>query len=63
MITSLVFILAGITAWCVASLALALIVGPLVRSADRTAVRSGAGAQRLAQPSTGAIQLPFSMPR
>jgi len=31
MLESLVWILAGITAWCVASLALALIVGPLVR--------------------------------
>jgi len=31
MLDSIVWILAGITAWCVASLALALIVGPLVR--------------------------------
>ncbi|HEY8319184.1 MAG TPA: hypothetical protein VIG76_10160 [Amnibacterium sp.] len=31
MLESLVWILAGITAWCVASLALALTVGPLVR--------------------------------
>lgn len=31
MLDSLVWILAGITAWCVASLALALIVGPIVR--------------------------------
>jgi hypothetical protein len=28
-------VLAGVTAWCVASLALALVVGPMIRSADR----------------------------
>lgn len=35
MLFSLVWVLAGITAWCVASLALALIVGPMVRASDR----------------------------
>jgi hypothetical protein len=35
MLFSLVWVLAGITAWCVASLALALVVGPMIRSADR----------------------------
>jgi hypothetical protein len=35
MLFSLVWVLAGITAWCVASLALALIVGPMVRAADQ----------------------------
>jgi hypothetical protein len=35
MLFSLVWILAGITAWCVASLALALIVGPMIRTADQ----------------------------
>jgi hypothetical protein len=33
MLFTLVWVLAGITAWCVASLALALLVGPLVRGA------------------------------
>lgn len=36
MLTTVVLVLAGITAWCVASLALALIVGPMVRKADRS---------------------------
>lgn len=31
MLDSIVWILAGVTAWCVASLAFALLVGPLVR--------------------------------
>jgi len=31
MLESIVWILAGVTAWCVASLAFALLVGPLVR--------------------------------
>ena len=57
MLTTLVLVLAGITAWCVASLALALIVGPMVRRADRTA-----GADRRVvverRPLTGAISLP-----
>jgi hypothetical protein len=35
MLYSLVWVLAGVTAWCVASLALALVVGPMIRSADR----------------------------
>jgi hypothetical protein len=61
MITSLVWILAGITAWCVASLALALVVGPLVRSKDRSAARTGVVATRLTQPATGAIPLPLSI--
>ena len=56
----MVLVLAGITAWCVASLALALIVGPMVRKADRTR-----GADRAARviverrPLTGAIPLPL----
>jgi hypothetical protein len=58
-LTTLVLVLAGITAWCVASLALALIVGPMVRKADRTA-----GAERTVRmpersPLTGAIPLPL----
>ena len=57
-LTTLVLVLAGITAWCVASLALALIVGPMVRRADRTrtADRSVRVAER--RPLTGAIPLP-----
>jgi hypothetical protein len=35
MLYSIVWVLAGVTAWCVASLALALVVGPMIRSADR----------------------------
>jgi hypothetical protein len=35
MLYTLVWVLAGITAWCVASLALALVVGPMIRTADR----------------------------
>lgn len=35
MLYSLVWVLAGLTAWCVASLALALLVGPMIRNADR----------------------------
>ena len=59
MVTSLVWILAGITAWCVAALALALIVGPLVRRRDRVV-----GTDRLplrAHPATAGIpiQLPL----
>lgn len=52
-LTSVVLILAGITAWCVAALALALIVGPMVRSADKRARE-----ERLSHPMTGAVQLP-----
>jgi hypothetical protein len=57
-LTTVVLVLAGITAWCVASLALALIVGPMVRKADR-----GVGAERPVRvqerrPLTGAISLP-----
>jgi hypothetical protein len=59
-LTTLVLVLAGITAWCVASLALALIVGPMVRKADRSR-----GTERAARvladrrPLTGAIPLPL----
>ena len=63
MLTSVVLILAGITAWCVASLALALIVGPMVRKADR-AERLTGGELRLPafdrRPVTGAIALPLA---
>jgi hypothetical protein len=57
-LTTLVLVLAGITAWCVASLALALVVGPMVRKADRTrgAERPARVAER--HPLTGAIPLP-----
>lgn len=55
MLTSVVLILAGITAWCVASLALALIVGPMVRSADRQRHED-----RQMLPGTGAIRLPVA---
>ena len=65
MLTTVVLVLAGITAWCVASLALALIVGPMVRRADRTAAaertttaaerRTPLGAER--RPLTGAIPI------
>ena len=54
-LTSVVLILAGITAWCVASLALALIVGPMVRAADRRRQED-----RQVQPMTGAIRLPVA---
>ena len=56
MLTSVVLILAGITAWCVASLALALIVGPLVRRGDRDRALTTAR-QRPSLPATGAIPL------
>jgi hypothetical protein len=65
-LTTVVLVLAGITAWCVASLALALVVGPMVRRADR-ADRTGvaglpaAGRALLGEerrPLTGAIPLP-----
>jgi predicted PurR-regulated permease PerM len=46
MLDSIVWILAGITAWCVASLALALIVGPLVRRTERA--RGGAAPRPVA---------------
>lgn len=35
MLFSMVWVLAAVTAWCVASLALALVVGPMLRRADR----------------------------
>jgi hypothetical protein len=38
MLESIVWILAGVTAWCVASLAFALLVGPLVRRSSGAAV-------------------------
>ncbi|GAA4741114.1 hypothetical protein GCM10025783_10190 [Amnibacterium soli] len=53
-LTTLVLVLAGITAWCVASLALALIVGPMVRRA--AGAERGLVADR--RPMTGAIPLP-----
>ena len=57
MLTTVVLVLAGITAWCVASLALALIIGPMVRRADRTAAaeRTTVAAER--RPMTGAIPI------
>lgn len=58
MLTTLVLVLAGITAWCVASLALALIVGPLVRKADRTRVAERTARVREPRAFTGAIPLP-----
>lgn len=57
-LTSVVLILAGITAWCVAALALALIVGPLVRRRDRAEVRELP--VREPRPMTGAITLPLA---
>ncbi|MGN6444220.1 hypothetical protein [Amnibacterium sp.] len=58
MLTTLVLVLAGITAWCVASLALALIVGPMIRKADRrrAADREPLPAER--RPLPGAIRRP-----
>jgi len=53
MLESIVWILAGVTAWCVASLAFALLVGPLVRrnrGADEPAARRPLAAPRLAAP-------------
>jgi hypothetical protein len=59
-LTTLVLVLAGITAWCVASLALALIVGPLVRKADRTRVADRTARVAVERhPLTGAIPLPL----
>jgi hypothetical protein len=46
MLYSLVWVLAGITAWCVAALALALVVGPMIRTADRAERRHPARQQR-----------------
>ena len=68
MLTTVVLVLAGITAWCVASLALALVVGPMVRRADRAdrADRAGgvaAGRALIAEerrPLTGAVPLPVA---
>lgn len=59
MLTTLVLVLAGITAWCVASLALALIVGPMVRKADRNAGDERATRVQERRPLTGAIPLPL----
>ncbi|HEV7624479.1 MAG TPA: hypothetical protein VGO26_10095 [Amnibacterium sp.] len=53
MLDSIVWILAGVTAWCVASLAFALLVGPLVRRDRGTAERAEQrplAAPRLAAP-------------
>ena len=50
MLFSLVWVLAGITAWCVASLALALIVGPMVRASDRADRAARAGMAPLGAP-------------
>ena len=57
MLTTVVLVLAGITAWCVASLALALIVGPMVRRADRSRLsdRTPVAAER--RLMTGAIPI------
>jgi hypothetical protein len=55
MLYSLVWVLAGITAWCVASLALALVVGPMIRNADRAERR-----RPIRRPATAALQLPRS---
>ncbi|MFD1722621.1 hypothetical protein [Amnibacterium endophyticum] len=61
MLTSVVLILAGITAWCVAALALALVVGPLVRKGDRKQVQSLRPAASFEpRPATGAITLPLA---
>lgn len=60
MLTTVVLILAGITAWCVASLALALIVGPLVRSSDRSRGSREVSVLTPAHPATGAIRLPIA---
>jgi hypothetical protein len=57
-LTTLVLVLAGITAWCVAALALALIVGPMVRKADRTAGAERSMRVHERRPLTGAIPLP-----
>jgi hypothetical protein len=57
-LTTLVLVLAGITAWCVASLALALIVGPMVRKADRMRVEDRSARVADRRPLTGAIPLP-----
>jgi len=51
MLDSIVWILAGVTAWCVASLALALIVGPLLRR------------ERRAGESRPVVQRPMAAPR
>jgi len=56
-LTTVVLVLAGITAWCVASLALALIVGPMVRRADRTAAAERGGVVAERRPLTGAIPI------
>jgi hypothetical protein len=53
MLYSLVWVLAGITAWCVASLALALVVGPMIRTADRAERRRPA---RRPRPATLQMQ-------
>ncbi|WP_375389258.1 hypothetical protein [uncultured Amnibacterium sp.] len=57
MLTTVVLVLAGITAWCVASLALALIVGPMVRRADRTRAADRAPIAVERRPLTGAIPI------
>lgn len=59
-LTTVVLILAGITAWCVASLALALVVGPLVRRSDRGRRTVRPAVPIRPAPMTGAIPLPIA---
>lgn len=53
MLFSMVWVLAAVTAWCVASLALALVVGPMLRTADRPERR-----QRALQDQLGGVLTP-----
>lgn len=53
MLFSLVWVLAAVTAWCVASLALALVVGPMLRKADRAE-----GQQQVVREPLGASLTP-----
>jgi hypothetical protein len=65
-LTTVVLVLAGITAWCVASLALALVVGPLVRKAGAHRGTEHGVMGRLRsehRPATGSISIPIAMVR
>ena len=57
MLFAMVWVLAGITAWCVASLALALVVGPMIRAADRAERRRPVRRERLAARLSSRVQV------
>lgn len=58
MLTAIVWILAGLTAWCVASLTLALVVGPMIRAARRPGIRPGGLPVRRSLPPRAPQEIP-----